>query len=101
MHHHVVATGDLMKQATPDFFLHRLPSRDSRRQRAHSPARLLVYATLALCAACHKPAPPPQAGAAEVTVMPGEPHDTPAGLAVTAKPQSSREAEIRARGQGF
>jgi membrane fusion protein (multidrug efflux system) len=90
-----------MKQATPDFFLHRLPSRDSRRQRVRSPARLLIYATLALCAACHKPAPPPQAGAAEVTVMQVEPHDTPVEFEFTAQTQSSREVEIRARVDGF
>jgi membrane fusion protein (multidrug efflux system) len=90
-----------MKQATPDFFLRRLPLRDSRGPRARSPARLLVYATLALCAACHKPAPPPQAGAAEVTVMKVEPRDTPVEFEFTAQTQSSREVEIRARVDGF
>ncbi|MEA3131712.1 MAG: rane fusion protein multidrug efflux system [Paraburkholderia sp.] len=90
-----------MKQAMPDFFLRPLPSRDSRRQRARSSARLLAYATLALCAACHKPAPTPQAGAADVTVMTTGPRDTPVEFEFTAQTQSSREVEIRARVDGF
>jgi membrane fusion protein (multidrug efflux system) len=63
--------------------------------------RVLVFTTLTLCVACHKPAPPPQAGAAEVTVMKVEPHDTPVDFEFTAQTQSSREVEIRARVDGF
>jgi membrane fusion protein (multidrug efflux system) len=82
-----------MKRATLDAYLQRLSLAGSR--------RVLVCATLALCAACHKPATLPPAGAAEVTVMKVEPHDTPVDFEFTAQTQSSREVEIRARVDGF
>lgn len=82
-----------MRHATLDAFLQRWTVRDLR--------RVLVFTTLTLCVACHKPAPPPQAGAAEVTVMKVEPHDTPVDFEFTAQTQSSREVEIRARVDGF
>ncbi|CAG4908778.1 efflux RND transporter periplasmic adaptor subunit [Paraburkholderia gardini] len=62
---------------------------------------VLVCATLTLCCACHKAAPPPSAGPVEVTVMTVEPHDTPVDFEFTAQTQSSREVEIRARVDGF
>jgi membrane fusion protein (multidrug efflux system) len=82
-----------MKHATLDAFLQRWSIRDLR--------RVLVFAALTLCAGCHKPAAPPKAGAAEVTVMKVEPHDTPVDFEFTAQTQSSREVEIRARVDGF
>ncbi|WOD15923.1 efflux RND transporter periplasmic adaptor subunit [Paraburkholderia kirstenboschensis] len=62
---------------------------------------VLVFATLALCAGCHKPAAPPPAATAEVTVMKVEPRDTAVDFEFTAQTQSSREVEIRARVDGF
>ncbi|WP_039901791.1 efflux RND transporter periplasmic adaptor subunit, partial [Paraburkholderia hospita] len=64
-------------------------------------ARVLACATLALCAACHKPAAPPPAAAIDVTVMKVERRDTPVVFEFTAQTQSSREVEIRARVDGF
>src|ERR1700730_16001264 len=58
-------------------------------------------AALALCAACHKAATLPAAGAIEVTVMPVKQSDTPVDFEYTAQTQSSREVEIRARVDGF
>ncbi|MCX4144301.1 efflux RND transporter periplasmic adaptor subunit [Paraburkholderia madseniana] len=58
-------------------------------------------AALALCAACHKAATLPTAGAIEVTVMPVVQSDTPVDFEYTAQTQSSREVEIRARVDGF
>ncbi|MCX4174670.1 MULTISPECIES: efflux RND transporter periplasmic adaptor subunit [Paraburkholderia] len=58
-------------------------------------------AALALCAACHKAATLPAAGAIEVTVMPVVQSDTPVDFEYTAQTQSSREVEIRARVDGF
>ncbi|KAE8754830.1 efflux RND transporter periplasmic adaptor subunit [Paraburkholderia madseniana] len=58
-------------------------------------------AALALCAACHKAATLPAAGAIEVTVMPVTQRDTPVDFEYTAQTQSSREVEIRARVDGF
>lgn len=56
---------------------------------------------LALCAACHKAATLPAAGAIEVTVMQVVQSDTPVDFEYTAQTQSSREVEIRARVDGF
>lgn len=56
---------------------------------------------LALCAACHKAATLPAAGATEVTVMQVVQSDTPVDFEYTAQTQSSREVEIRARVDGF
>jgi membrane fusion protein, multidrug efflux system len=58
-------------------------------------------ATLALVAACHKPAAELPKQTPEVTVMTVEPRDTPVDFEFTAQTESSREVQIRARVDGF
>jgi membrane fusion protein (multidrug efflux system) len=80
----------------------RIKSGDNRYARPHAWLRFaFASATLALLAACHKPAAELPKQAIDVTVMTVEPRDTPVEFEFTAQTESSREVQIRARVDGF